>query len=168
MRLEADQDCLTCDYCKNIYFPEKDEDGVRVLGEAAAEACPACAIPLVYASVARERIRYCMRCRGMLIPMNTFLVLLEELRLGKRGTVALHPPDQEELNRKLDCPECHQRMDTHVYGGPGNVIIEDCSHCFLNWLDHGKLMRIAHAQEGLYDEEYRSMKGGAPARSSVD
>jgi len=29
-------------------------------------------------------------------------------------------------------------MDTHFYSGAGNVIIESCDACELNWLDHGK------------------------------
>jgi Zn-finger nucleic acid-binding protein len=36
-------------------------------------------------------------------------------------------------------------MDTHFYGGPGNIIIDDCDRCSLNWLDAGELMRIALA-----------------------
>ena len=38
-------------------------------------------------------------------------------------------------------------MDTHFYAGPGNVILADCDPCELNWLDHGKLMRIVHAPD---------------------
>jgi len=38
-------------------------------------------------------------------------------------------------------------MDTHYYAGPGNVIIDDCSQCFLNWLDHGELMRVVRAPD---------------------
>ena len=36
-------------------------------------------------------------------------------------------------------------MDTHFYAGPGNVILSDCERCQLNWLDHGKLQRLARA-----------------------
>jgi Zn-finger nucleic acid-binding protein len=45
-------------------------------------------------------------------------------------------------------------MDTHYYGGPGNVVIDDCSRCFLNWLDHGELMRIVEAPDRTYGEEF--------------
>jgi Zn-finger nucleic acid-binding protein len=38
-------------------------------------------------------------------------------------------------------------MDAHFYAGSGKVIISDCEHCNLNWLDHGKLQRIAHADD---------------------
>jgi Zn-finger nucleic acid-binding protein len=43
-------------------------------------------------------------------------------------------------------------METHPYGGGGNVIIEDCERCELNWLDHGELERIVQAP----DREYAS------------
>jgi Zn-finger nucleic acid-binding protein len=36
-------------------------------------------------------------------------------------------------------------MDTHYYAGPGNIVIDDCSGCRLNWLDYGELARIIHA-----------------------
>jgi hypothetical protein len=33
-------------------------------------------------------------------------------------------------------------MDTHPYGGPGNVIIDNCERCELNWLDYGELAKV--------------------------
>jgi Zn-finger nucleic acid-binding protein len=162
MRLEAGEECLTCDYCKGIYFPQKDEDGIRVLGEAANASCPVCAIPLMHATIARERIRYCTRCRGMLIAMNTFLVLLQELHNEQPHSsfeVVPRTHDPKELERKIDCPECHQRMDTHFYGGPGNVVIDDCSHCYLNWLDHNELMTIVRAPDRTYESECGVARG---------
>ena len=153
MRLEPDKECLTCEYCRNIDFPEKNDEGVRVLGVPAGESCPVCRVPLLHAVVARERIRYCARCRGMLVRMDAFVTLIEELRSERAGVVIPRPPDRRDLDRKIDCPECHRRMDTHLYCGPGNVIIDDCSYCSLNWLDHGELMRIAQAPDRSYGEE---------------
>jgi Zn-finger nucleic acid-binding protein len=43
-------------------------------------------------------------------------------------------------------------METHFYAGPGNVILSDCERCSLDWLDHGKLQRIAHAPDALGEE----------------
>lgn len=154
LRLEGDQEGLACDYCKSIYYPEAQEEGVRVLDDAAEESCPVCAIPLMHALVARERVRYCRQCRGMLIPMGKFLALVDELRTGASRHSVPPPPDPHELNRHIDCPRCHRRMDTHFYGGPGNIVIDDCSRCFLNWLDHGELMRIVAAPDRSYGEEY--------------
>jgi Zn-finger nucleic acid-binding protein len=147
MRLNADEDYLKCDYCKTIFFPEKNDEGVSVLAVASEEPCPVCGIPLMHAALAKVRMRYCTRCRGMLIPMGTFMALVEELREGDPGTLIASTPDPHDLQRKINCPHCHRRMDTHFYNGPGNVIIDDCENCELNWLDHGELMRIVRAPD---------------------
>jgi Zn-finger nucleic acid-binding protein len=150
MRLAVDDDCWRCDYCKSVFFPEKNDDGVSVLGVASDMACPICVIPLQDAALAKLRILYCTRCRGMLVSMDVFMPLVEELRAGLAGTLIAHTPDPHDLERKIDCPRCHQRMDTHFYAGPGNVIIDDCSQCLLNWLDHGELMRVVRAPDYIH------------------
>ena len=33
------------------------------------------------------------------------------------------------------------------YGGPGNVVIDTCERCLVNWLDPGELRRIAIAPD---------------------
>jgi Zn-finger nucleic acid-binding protein len=154
MRLESDKECLTCDYCGNVHFPEKNDDGVRVLGELATERCPVCAIPLMLAGLNGQRLLYCNRCRGMLIGMDVFVATVQELRsrLSDAPQAGPHAPDQRDLERRLDCPQCHHRMDTHFYGGPGNIVIDDCSPCRLNWLDHGELDRITRAPDRTYGE----------------
>ena len=107
----------------------------------------------MHAALASQRIRYCERCRGMLIPMSTFMALVQQLRAGRDGPAAIpHAPDTRDLQRRIDCPQCHQRMDTHFYGGPGNIVIDDCSRCHLNWLDHGELVRIVRAPDRSLDE----------------
>jgi len=154
LSLEGDQESLTCDYCKAIYLPDQDDEGVRLLGEAEGASCPICAIPLMHATLGRQRIRTCTHCRGMLIPMGNFLALVEELKAGHASHGVPHSPDRKELDRRIACPQCHQHMNTHYYGGPGNVVIDDCSRCFLNWLDHGELMRIVEAPDRTYGEEF--------------
>jgi len=153
MQLDSSAESLTCDYCGNIVFPEKNDDGVRVLGQPTDQPCPVCRIGLVDASFSGARILYCTRCRGMLIDMEIFAELVQTLRAGHDGGgVIPHPPDRSELDRRLACPRCHQTMDTHFYAGPGNVILSDCERCSLNWLDSGKLIRIAHAPDALREE----------------
>jgi Zn-finger nucleic acid-binding protein len=154
MHLEADRECLVCDYCHNIYFPDANDDGVRVLGEPATEACPVCAVPLVPAAMSGQRILYCARCRGMLILMDVFVALVQELR-ARRTTSATgaHPPDWNGLRRHILCPRCHQTMNTHPYGGPGNIIIDNCPACYLNWLDAHELNRIVSAPDHQYNNE---------------
>jgi Zn-finger nucleic acid-binding protein len=125
---------------------------VRVLDDPAEESCPVCAIPLQHAILARERIRYCTRCRGMLIQIETFGVLLEELKHQTLGTAIPQPPEARELERRIRCPRRHEPMDTHYCAGPGNIVIDDCSHCCLNWLDSGEVIRIVRAPDRSYDE----------------
>lgn len=153
MRLEGDKEYFTCDFCKNIYFPDKNEDGVRVLDEASELSCPLCSIPLVHAALSGQRVLYCSRCRGMLLHMDIFVALLDDLRARSDGASAIpHRPDPKELQRRISCPQCHQQMETHYYCGPGNVVIDDCSRCSLDWLDYGELMRIVRAPDHTYHD----------------
>lgn len=161
MRLEENKDFLVCDYCGNIHIPEANDDGVRVLGDggdgSAATECPRCASPLVDASIDGQRIFYCLRCRGMLISMDIFAPLVEDLRSRRAGgTELIRPVDLKELEVQLLCPQCRGHMDTHVYGGGGNVVISDCEHCAVNWLDHGELDRIVRAPDHQVREELQN------------
>ena len=38
-------------------------------------------------------------------------------------------------------------MTSHHYGGPGNIVMDTCERCELNWLDPGELRRIALAPD---------------------
>jgi Zn-finger nucleic acid-binding protein len=127
MRLKPDMESFKCDYCQSVYFPEKNDDGVRVLGETTGQDCPG--------------------CHGMLVPMQALEGLVDELRTGQGSEAAPAAPDTEDLRRKINCPECHHAMDAHFYAGPGNVVIDSCEECCLIWLDRGALMRIARAPD---------------------
>jgi Zn-finger nucleic acid-binding protein len=151
MRLEPDKECLVCDYCGNIHYPEPNADGVRVLDEGSSEQCPVCGILLVDAAISGQRILYCNRCHGMLVSMDVFLAIIEDQRSRRDTTAdAVHQPDWKDLDRKLKCPKCGQQMDAHPYCGPGNVIIDDCENCSVNWLDYGELQKIVRAPDRQY------------------
>jgi Zn-finger nucleic acid-binding protein len=147
LRFEQGRRCLVCDFCKTEHIVEPDAEGVRVLGEKAAQLCPVCGIPLVQAAVEDVRLLYCERCRGMLIPMGAFVPLVEELRAQQRASRPLPALDRRNLERHIHCPDCGRPMDTHPYLGPGNIAIDSCSECELNWLDHGELERIVRAPD---------------------
>ena len=160
MRLQADKDYLVCDYCGTMHFPDPNPDGVRVLGEPSEALCPRCSVALVHASVSGERILYCNQCHGMLIGMEIFLAVTDELRSHVSSTeYGARQPDWEDLHRRSLCPQCKQEMDTHPYCGPGNVIIDSCENCSVNWLDAGELQRIVRAPDRNYaiaiDEDER-------------
>ena len=168
--MHPDGDGLKCDYCLSVYFPEKDDSGVRVLGESSDQACPICKVPLVDAVIAKTPILYCTQCRGMLIPMPVFQTLIEVLRVAQGGTTIQSAGEAKDLRRKIDCPHCHHPMDAHFYAGPGNVVIDSCDECMLIWLDHGELMCIVRAPDdrnsaGVFDsapDHYDDSAGQAP------
>ncbi len=145
MRLEKDREYFTCDYCKSLHFPAPNADGIRVLGEPSELECPLCWVPLVHAAAGGQRVLYCERCRGLLAAMDVFLVMLEELRAARRSGSQPRPTNWDELRRQILCPECQTPMHTHPYAGPGNVVIDNCPRCRLNWLDHAELRRITAA-----------------------
>lgn len=157
MRLEEGKNYLICDFCRNIYFPEATDEGVRVLDEQDSQLCPVCAIPLVNAVIGGLRILYCSRCHGMLIPMDDFLELVQRLRAERDGAPCetMPAPDPKDLDRRIRCPRCSQEMETHPYGGPGNIVIDSCEACGVNWLDHGELQRIVRAPDQEYPEDIR-------------
>ena len=149
MHLKPDMESFRCDYCRSVYLPQQNDEGVRVLDEAVGEACPICNIPLVNAAIAGERIDYCTGCHGMLISMGTFQSLVDELpHASGAGTLVPPQADKDDLRRKIGCPRCHHPMDAHFYAGPGNVIIDSCETCNRIWLDRGELLRIARAADG--------------------
>ena len=148
MRPEEGRDCLSCDYCHTQFFPEKNAEGIRVLAKGSSFECPVCGIALADAALDRHRIFYCTRCRGSLMPMSVFGFLVADLRAQQHGGWEMpRPPDPKELRRRIHCPRCHRPMDTHYYGGPGNIIIDDCSPCEVNWLDAGELMQVVRSPD---------------------
>jgi Zn-finger nucleic acid-binding protein len=156
MHLKPDEGSYKCDFCHNVYVPDKNDEGVRVL-EPSDESCPNCNITLMQAAIAKNRILYCTRCRGMLIPMEGFKSIIGELQLEQGGSISQPPADPGDLSRILNCPHCHQRMDTHLYAGGGNAVIESCEKCLHNWLDHGELARIIHAPDDTNPETIRDV-----------
>ena len=166
MRLKPDMTSFRCDYCQRVFLPEANEDdGVRVLGEPSGQSCPICttncATGLVHATLDNIRICYCTKCRGMLVPMGSLSALVDAVKGEKRGGAIQPPADAADLQRKTNCPVCHHRMDTHFYGGPGNVVIDSCEDCCLTWLDGGELARIAQAPEQQFESTEKFLSSTA-------
>ena len=138
-----------CRHCGSFHFIEAEErEGVRVLGRTADAAnCPLCRAPLVRALVDdRHGVDHCARCRGVLMPRETFGALITDRRTNAAGPgLAPLPLDRRELTRQITCPGCGAKMDVHPYAGPGGVVIDTCSRCDLIWLDRGELTQISDA-----------------------
>jgi Zn-finger nucleic acid-binding protein len=146
---------FVCEYCKSTFVPEKDVDGLRVVGPCAGDGgddsvapdCPVCQTPLVDATLAAIPITHCAKCSGMLLAMAAFQELAESYDPPAGADVVQLPADSCDLKRKINCPRCHHPMDAHFYAGPGRVVIDSCEDCELIWLDQGELKRIALARK---------------------
>lgn len=143
MQLRLNQQHFYCEYCSSRYFPEQNMDGLRVLEANSEVSCPVCKIPLVHAYIGSTHLYHCQSCQGMLFHQETFLEVINYLRENSTRPLIKPPPvDYAELERKLNCPACRRLMSTHLYGGPGNLVVDNCSHCHHLWLDHNEFTRI--------------------------
>jgi Zn-finger nucleic acid-binding protein len=162
MRVEPDLESLVCDYCGSVRPLEKDAGDIAVVGDETKQLCPLCRVSLVAAIVARRAVLSCRHCQGVLIPMDDFIAVVDELRSqGPPRQSAGPAPDPRELDRVIECPQCGAPMDTHRYGGAGNVIIDSCEDCSVNWLDGGELERIAHAPDHGPAEAWKPPRGNS-------
>jgi Zn-finger nucleic acid-binding protein len=150
MQMDPDHGRFVCPYCSSECAPKANFEGVAVSGPSDLD-CPLCRSKLSQASLLGYGLRYCEKCNGMLVSMDDFIPLTEDLRAQRYAPsyVGL-PPDAHGLERRIECPQCQQTMDTHLYGGPGNVIIDTCENCSVHWLDRGEVHRIALAPDHRY------------------
>jgi Zn-finger nucleic acid-binding protein len=148
MRLDREKGLFACDYCRGEAEPPMDVDGVQILGET-SRPCPVCeGRRLADGMLEKQPLLYCQGCRGMLIPMEKFLSLVEHLRsLRERPAAFLSPRGNHDAERRLACPMCRGRMLNYPYGGGGNVHIESCPACSVLWLDRSELRRIVVAPD---------------------
>jgi Zn-finger nucleic acid-binding protein len=143
----ANKDYFICNYCGAYYFPDASEDGVKILGEPGSDCCPVCKITLVAAMVGEMHIQACSRCRGVLLPQEYLSFIIKTLRLTSNKIEAILPLERDDLKQVRTCQTCGQKMDTHPYGGGGNVVIDVCLHCGVVWFDYGELKRIITAPD---------------------
>lgn len=143
LRLATNQLHFECDYCSSLYIPTPTAEGVSVLGEPTGLNCPACRRELVTAHVDGTHVQHCPHCLGLLVKQAVFAELVKHLR-ARATTPPLTPPplNHAELERQIVCPQCGTRMVTFPYGGPGNIVVDNCPNCLVLWLDHYELGRI--------------------------
>jgi Zn-finger nucleic acid-binding protein len=140
-----------CEYCTATFFPEESRDGIRATDIETSLSCPLCRVPLLQAYIDKIEMKYCGRCRGVLIEKPRFLAAIGYIRTKVRGEeIRPTPIRKEELERKIVCPQCGKQMETHPYAGPGNVVIDSCASCMLNFLDQEELFRITRARDSSF------------------
>ncbi len=149
LTLRPDTEGFQCGFCHKVFFPGKDDDGVKVSGETSELNfnCTVCVQPLVKASLAGSAVLYCTQCHGLLMRMEVVSDLVDELRASVDRASVQTSADRDDLKRVIQCPACNRRMDTHRYAGPGNVVVDSCDYCSLIWFDRGEITRIAHAPD---------------------
>jgi Zn-finger nucleic acid-binding protein len=148
LRIIRDKGFLVCDHCGSEHEGPAIPAELEFLGEA-SQACPVCSTPLWQCRLHNQPLLCCPACGGLLIAMNLFVTIIEAVRADDAGTYrSIAPSRQKPGERTLTCPSCGQPFVSHRYGGPGNVVIDTCSPCLVNWLDQGELRRIALAPDG--------------------
>jgi Zn-finger nucleic acid-binding protein len=135
-----------CEYCDTTHVPEPDAQGMRISAELAPHACPVCRLRLVMADLQGFPVEICPGCHGLLFHQDQYGKAVKNLRAWARTpAVEPGPPPMDELRRPVNCPSCRKPMSTHIYGGPGNIVIDTCLDCGLVWLDHRELQRVLEA-----------------------
>ena len=146
---------LICSYCGAYYFPEASQDGVKLLEEPGAMTCPVCNILLVKAQIEDIQVEGCSRCHGVMIHQDQLVFIVQTLRATLKISEAILPLDQAALSQERTCRMCGHKMDTHVYGAGGNVVIDTCETCNVAWFDYGELKRVVTAPDFGSDREER-------------
>jgi Zn-finger nucleic acid-binding protein len=146
--LERDRGLLVCGHCGTQHeAPAAVLEHLEILSETSS-VCPVCSSLLSTARLEGYALICCTRCFGTLIEMDRFTAIIDAVRAVAAGSLRTAlPRRQNPGERQIDCPTCRQPMLNHVYAGPGNVVIDSCEHCLVNWLDGGELRRIAVAPD---------------------
>ncbi len=157
LKLVLNSEYLVCEYCGSFQIIGKDQDGVQSSDTASNMNCPICHQFLNLATVENSPVLHCPNCKGLLFDLDNFWPIVEYVRRHNKAPAVRPPPvDMAGLDRSLDCPKCDQKMDTHLYAGPGNIIVDTCSNCHVIWLDYGEFSRIINApgRDRLLEEDW--------------
>jgi Zn-finger nucleic acid-binding protein len=149
LRIDRDRGLLVCDHCLSQQEAPAAIEYVELLSET-SNLCPICSTPLSTSRLEGHPLLCCGRCFGMLVEMKRFVTIIDAVRAPEERTLRTAlPRRQNPADRLINCPTCGQPMLGHIYAGPGNVVIDSCERCQVNWLDSGELRRIAVAPDSL-------------------
>jgi Zn-finger nucleic acid-binding protein len=141
-----------CGHCGTERDAPLLSDRLEWLGDTPTR-CPACASALRAATLEGYALLACPRCAGMLVEMPSFAAVIDAVRADAVSSPRAVPPRRQQPGeRGMRCPACGQPMISHLYGGPGNIVIDTCERCLVNWLDAGELRRAATAPDARVDD----------------
>jgi len=146
---DSASNALICRHCGTYEESPALVPNLVIVG-ASSTSCPTCRTPLSDGRLEGRAVLFCQRCLGVLIDMGLFVSVIEAVRESEARTEVVLPRSQNPGERLLNCPGCGQIMLSHIYLGPGNLVIDTCERCRLNWLDGGELRRIARAPRSVY------------------
>ncbi len=146
LRIDVQRGVFVCDHCGSEQPVPAAAVNVELL-TATTAPCPNCSTSLSTARLDGYPVLCCPGCFGLLIEMNRFTTVIAAARVSERRARLALPRRQDPGERILRCPQCLQPMISHLYAGPGNVVIDSCERCLVNWLDAGELYRIAAAPD---------------------
>ena len=144
----AGQQYHNCVYCGSlIQLAEISEDRILPTGITLDCSCPTCDQPMQTGLIEKRRALFCGACFGILIRHADFAGIIQERQARRSGREPAEPRpiDPESFKRQIECPACRQKMETHPYYGPGNIVVDTCSACGYLWLDHGEMSRVENA-----------------------
>ena len=149
MELVESRRYFRCRHCGAFHFPQSVEaDGIRIVGHLPdGRKCPVCATAMAQAMLDDDHpVDFCARCRGVLLPRETFAGVTNKRRAWATSPPAEPVPlERQALHRQLACPKCGGPFETYPHYGPGNVVIDSCATCDVIWLDFGEMRQIVDA-----------------------
>lgn len=138
-----------CEFCGTRVRLETtgaSTDRIVFLAGDSDHHCPDCHCSLQNCSVDGITASACSNCYGILFQRESLQRAVTERRANYKGAdTTPGPVDASALNASRNCPSCSSEMQTHVYYGPGNSVIDSCERCALIWLDAGELTEIEQA-----------------------
>jgi heat shock protein HtpX len=111
-------------------------------------ACPVCHSGLKNGTYEKILIRFCEKCQGKLVPMEsiqTILIRQDQLFSESVRKKALRWYQSMGTTRNLSgtheivCPLCETAMMRHMYNAVYHVEIDTCIYCHVAWFDKSEL-----------------------------
>jgi Zn-finger nucleic acid-binding protein len=147
MQAEPGTGGLVCGHCGSSEQLTGITSFIDATG-ASERRCPTCQTALSNGRLDGRPLSFCQRCEGLLVEMGNFVAVIDAARAREEQSGTIPQRRQSPGDRTINCPSCQSPMLSHFYGGPGNLVIDTCERCHLNWLDPGELRRIARAARG--------------------